>query len=136
MYGTAVGWIWGSLWSTGRVERRAGAVGVPRDAALGLPPRRRVRGRLLSSPATTRVTDRVLAHEAVHAQQWRRYGFLMPLLYLLAGRDPLRNRFEIEAGLEDGNYVPRAARALSARVSEAEALGRVDRDRRRRRVRA
>ena len=31
----------------------------------------------------------------------------MPLLYLLAGRDPLRNRFEIEAGLEDGNYVPR-----------------------------
>ena len=36
-----------------------------------------------------------------------RYGFLMPLLYLLAGRDPLRNRFEIEAGLEDGNYVPR-----------------------------
>ena len=31
----------------------------------------------------------------------------MPVLYLLAGRDPLRNRFEIEAGLEDGNYVPR-----------------------------
>ena len=30
----------------------------------------------------------------------------MPLLYLVAGRDPLRNRFEIEAGLEDGNYVP------------------------------
>ena len=31
----------------------------------------------------------------------------MPVLYLAAGRDPLRNRFEIEAGLEDGNYVPR-----------------------------
>ena len=56
------------------------------------------------------VTDRVLVHEAVHARQWRRYGFLMPVLYLLAGRDPLRNRFEIEAGLEDGNYIPRRAR--------------------------
>jgi hypothetical protein len=31
----------------------------------------------------------------------------MPVLYLLAGRDPLRNRFEIEAGLEDGNYILR-----------------------------
>ncbi|MBA8816581.1 hypothetical protein FHX48_001654 [Microbacterium halimionae] len=31
----------------------------------------------------------------------------MPMLSALSGRDPLRNRFEIEAGLEDGNYVPR-----------------------------
>ena len=31
----------------------------------------------------------------------------MPLLYQLAGRNPLRNRFEIEAGLADGNYIPR-----------------------------
>ena len=44
----------------------------------------------------------------MHKRQWERYGFLMPVLYLLAGRDPLRNRFEIEAGLEDGNYVPAA----------------------------
>ena len=33
----------------------------------------------------------------------------MPLLYLVAGRDPLTNRFEIMAGLEDGNYVPRGS---------------------------
>ena len=32
---------------------------------------------------------------------------LFPLLYLIAGRDPLRNRFEIEAGLEAGGYLPR-----------------------------
>jgi hypothetical protein len=51
--------------------------------------------------------DRVLRHEAVHKEQWLRYGLLMPFLYLLAGRDPLRNRFEIEAGLEDGHYLPR-----------------------------
>ena len=46
----------------------------------------------------------VLEHEAVHVVQWRRYGLLMPLLYWWAGRDPLRNRFEIEAGLEKGGY--------------------------------
>jgi hypothetical protein len=56
-----------------------------------------------------RVSDNLLRHEAVHKAQWRRYGLLMPFLYLLAGRDPLRNRFEILAGLEDGNYVPRGA---------------------------
>ena len=49
----------------------------------------------------------VLRHEAIHRRQWQRYGMLMPLMYAIAGRDPLRNRFEIEAGLEDGRYVPR-----------------------------
>jgi hypothetical protein len=29
---------------------------------------------------------------------------LMPFLYFLAGSDPLTNRFEIEAGLEEGGY--------------------------------
>jgi hypothetical protein len=28
----------------------------------------------------------------------------MPFLYALAGSDPLTNRFEIEAGLEEGGY--------------------------------
>ena len=31
--------------------------------------------------------------------------FLMPVLYALAGRNALRNRFEIEAGLVQGGYV-------------------------------
>ncbi|BDV30125.1 Fe-S oxidoreductase [Microbacterium terricola] len=114
-YGTTVGWLWGSLWSTGRVERREGLWvfrGLP-----GWAFRRGgvcVGGCFLTGDAG--VTDRVLRHEAVHKRQWQRYGLLMPLLYLLAGRDPLRNRFEIEAGLEDGNYVPRGSdRAVSAR---------------------
>ena len=105
-WGTAVGLFWGWIWSTGRVERREGLWifrGMPRWAF------RRggvcVGGCYLTGDAPP--TDQVLRHEAVHARQWRRYGFLMPVLYLLAGRDPLRNRFEIEAGLEDGNYVPR-----------------------------
>lgn len=56
---------------------------------------------------TRRNTTRpVLRHEAVHADQWARYGIVFGLLYLreeLRHRGP-RNRFEIEAGLEDGGY--------------------------------
>ncbi len=103
-WGTSVGWVWGSLLSTGRVDRRGGLwvfTGMP-NWAFG-------RGGVCVGgcflTGSARVTDRVLRHEAVHAAQWRRYGFLMPLLYLLAGRDPLTNRFEILAGLEDGNYI-------------------------------
>ncbi|QKJ19940.1 Fe-S oxidoreductase [Microbacterium hominis] len=106
LYGTTVGWIWGSLWSTGRVERRDG-LWVFRGMPSWTFPRGGVcaGGCFLTGDAP--VTARLLRHEAVHARQWRRYGLLMPLLYLLAGRNPLRNRFEIEAGLADGNYVPR-----------------------------
>jgi hypothetical protein len=47
-------------------------------------------------------------------QQWKHYGMLFPLLYALAGRDPLQNRFEIEAGLEKGGYVrSRPSRTVS-----------------------
>ncbi|MET0673602.1 MAG: Fe-S oxidoreductase [Microbacterium pygmaeum] len=108
-YGRTVGWVWGSIWSTGAVEHREGLW-----VFRGLPGWAFSRGGVcvgdcyLTGDAP--VTDRVLRHEAVHARQWRRYGLLMPLLYALSGRDPLRNRFEIEAGLEDGNYVPRGAR--------------------------
>jgi hypothetical protein len=107
-YGRTVGWIWGSLWSTGRVERRDGLW-----VFRGMPAWTFARGGVCVGDCFLtgdgRITERLLAHEAVHARQWRRYGFLMPVLYLVAGRDPLRNRFEIEAGLEDGNYVPRGA---------------------------
>ena len=114
-WGTAVGWVWGSLWSTGPVERREGLWvfrGMPKwtfnrgGVCVG--------GCYLTGDAEP--GDAVMRHEAVHKAQWLRYGFLMPVLYLLAGRDPLRNRFEIEAGLEDGNYVRRgSARKVSSR---------------------
>lgn len=104
-WGCSVGWVWGGLLSRGRVERRGGLWifrGMP-EWAFG-------RGGVcvgdcFLTGARTQISDAVLRHEAVHAQQWRHYGALLPFLYLLAGRDPLRNRFEIEAGLQDGNYV-------------------------------
>lgn len=48
----------------------------------------------------------LLRHEAVHAEQWARHGLTFPLRYWaeeLRHRGA-RNRFEIEAGLEDGGY--------------------------------
>jgi hypothetical protein len=107
-YGCAVGWVWGSLWSTGRVEKREGLW-----IFRGMPRRTFPRGGVCVGgcflTGEQRVSTALLRHEAVHRRQWQRYGFLMPLLYAVAGRDPLRNRFEIEAGLEDGNYLPRRA---------------------------
>ncbi|QTV80697.1 Fe-S oxidoreductase [Microbacterium sp. NIBRBAC000506063] len=110
LWATAIGWTWGTLWSTGEVERRHGLLvfrGMPRGTYMR--GGQCVGACFLTGEAAP--SDAVLRHEAVHKQQWLRYGFLMPLLYLAAGRDPLRNRFEIEAGLEDGNYVPRTRSA-------------------------
>ncbi|UJP11401.1 Fe-S oxidoreductase [Microbacterium sp. KUDC0406] len=105
-WGTAVGWVWGSLWSTGAVERRNGLW-----VFRGMPAWTFARGGVCVGgcylTGDRAPGDAVLRHEAVHKAQWLRYGLLMPVLYLFAGRDALRNRFEIEAGLEDGGYVRR-----------------------------
>lgn len=104
-YATAVGFAWGAIWSTGRIERRDGLW-----VFRGMPAWTFARGGSCVGGCylTNRnVSARVLRHEAVHREQWRRFGLAMPLLYWLAGRDPLRNRFEIEAGLEDGGYLRR-----------------------------
>lgn len=102
LYATAVGLAWGGLLSTGRVERRGGLIvfrGMP-SWAFGRGGSC-VGGCYLTS---TNVSDDVLEHEAVHKRQWQRYGMLFPLLYLAAGREATRNRYEIEAGLEKGGY--------------------------------
>lgn len=104
-WGTAVGMTWGYLWSRGRVTRHEGMW-----IFRGMPARTFPRGGVcVGSCFLTDVvpSEHVLRHELVHVRQWRRYGFLMPLLYGLSGRNPVSNRFEVEAGLEDGNYVPR-----------------------------
>lgn len=103
LYATAVGLVWGFVWSTGRVERRNGLF-----VFRGMPLRTFGRGGSCVGGCyltAQNVTDEVLEHEAVHKRQWQHYGMLFPFLYLLAGRDPLRNRFEVEAGLEKGGYL-------------------------------
>ncbi|MGN6759805.1 MAG: Fe-S oxidoreductase [Leifsonia sp.] len=103
LYATAVGLVWGFVWSTGRIERRGGLTvfrGMPK-ATFGRG------GSCVGGVYLTdhNVSDDILEHEAVHKEQWQQYGMLFPFLYLLAGRDPLGNRFEIEAGLEKGGYL-------------------------------
>ncbi|MGA9869659.1 MAG: hypothetical protein WBQ44_00725 [Rhodococcus sp. (in: high G+C Gram-positive bacteria)] len=52
------------------------------------------------------VSRAVLRHEAVHADQWARYGLFFAVRYLFeeVRRPGARNRYEIEAGLRDGGY--------------------------------
>lgn len=102
-YATAVGFVWGSIWSTGVVRRIDGLW-----VFSGMPKWTFGRGGSCVGACyltDTNVSPRVLKHERVHKTQWRKYGLALPLLYAFAGRDPLRNRFEIEAGLRDGGYI-------------------------------
>ncbi|MFV0433889.1 MAG: Fe-S oxidoreductase [Leucobacter sp.] len=102
-YATAFAFAWGSIWSTGRVERHGG-LWVFRDMPRWTFKRG---GSCVGSCYLTdgNVSRAILRHELVHRDQWRHYGLALPILYLLAGSDPLKNRFEIEAGLRDGGYL-------------------------------
>ncbi|WP_311476839.1 Fe-S oxidoreductase [uncultured Gulosibacter sp.] len=102
---TAIGLMWAAPLSTGAITRHGDLIvcqGLPRWAFRrgGVCVGRVFITRGATSPA-------VIRHELVHVAQWRKYGLLFPVLYALAGSDPLRNRFEIEAGLADGGYVRR-----------------------------
>jgi hypothetical protein len=102
LYATCVALVWGFALSTGRARRVDGLFvfeGMPSWAfSRG--------GSCVGGVYLTDSNSRppVLEHEAVHRLQWKKYGMVFPVLYFLAGRNPLTNRFEIEAGLEKGNY--------------------------------
>lgn len=106
LYATLVGLVFGAVLSKGRVRRERSGLFV----VTGLPAWAfRRGGTCVGGVYLTDRNDapRVLRHEAVHREQWKRYGMMFPVLYALAGQNPLKNHFEIEAGLEDGNYLPR-----------------------------
>jgi len=103
LFATLVGLAVGLPLSTGRI-RRVGDLIV----CTGLPEWAFRRGGTCVGAVyltSSNAGPRVLEHEAVHVRQWRHYGMAFPVLYGLAGRDPLKNRFEVEAGLEKGGYV-------------------------------
>jgi hypothetical protein len=66
-------------------------------------------GTTVGAAYLTRASDApaVLEHEDVHRRQWERYGLWFIAMYLAAGQNPHSNRFEIEAGLEKGGYLPK-----------------------------
>ena len=116
LYATAVGLVWGAVLSTGRIERVNGLF-----VFRGLPAWSFGRGGSCVGGVyltNQNVTADVLEHEAVHKVQWRTFGMWFPLMYFVAGRDPLRNRFEIEAGLESGGYLPRRPAPRRGRASD------------------
>lgn len=103
---TVCGFLWGAVLSLGRI-RRHGRLWVAR----GMPRWSFGRGgTTIGAVYLTRdaLGAEVLEHEEIHRAQWRRYGLALIPLYLMAGQDALKNRFEIEAGLEKGGYVRRA----------------------------
>ena len=56
------------------------------------------------------VSPEIREHEDVHRLQWERYGLWFIAMYVAAGVDALQNRFEIEAGLVKGGYLPKPRR--------------------------
>lgn len=101
-FATVAALVWGGILSRGRLSRSRGLIvarGCPRWAfGRG--------GTTIGAVYLThdRLTAGVLDHEAVHRDQWRRYGLAFIVLYLAAGQDALGNRFEIEAGLQRAGY--------------------------------
>ena len=109
LFATLCAFLWGCL-LLGHFQRRGLPGGSRMHFFSGLPRWAFGRGGttvgaiFLTHDATA---DEVLEHEAVHKRQWRRYGLALVPLYIAAGPDGLTNRFEIEAGLEKGGYLPR-----------------------------
>jgi hypothetical protein len=52
------------------------------------------------------VSPDILEHEDTHRRQWERYGLWFIPMYVAAGTDALHNRWEIEADLVKGGYLP------------------------------
>jgi hypothetical protein len=102
-FATLCGLVWGAVLSRGRIRRQGGVIVARKcpEWAFGRG------GTTIGAVFLTRdaLSEGVLAHEAVHRAQWKRYGLALIPLYIAAGQTGTANRFEIEAGLERGGYV-------------------------------
>lgn len=102
-FATVCGLLWGGVLGGFHLSRRGGVI-----VARNLPKWAYGRGgTTIGAVYLTgdNISDAILEHEAVHRAQWRRYGLAFIPLYVEAGQDGRRNRFEIEAGLRKGGYV-------------------------------
>jgi len=102
-FATASGLFWGAILGRFHVSRQGGVI-----VASRLPKWAFGRGGTTVGAVyltTNNVSASILEHEAVHRAQWKKYGLAFIPLYIAAGQDARRNRFEIEAGLHKGGYV-------------------------------
>lgn len=102
-FATLCGLIWGTIVSLGRIRPQCGVI-VARNCprwAFGRG------GTTIGAVFLTHdaLSPGILAHEAVHRAQWKRYGLAFIPLYIAAGQNGTTNRFEIEAGLKLGGYI-------------------------------
>lgn len=107
-FATRAARCWGRM--LGGAERTEGALVV----ITGLPKWAFGRGgTTVGATYLTHASDSpaVLEHEDVHRLQWERYGLWFIPMYFAAGRDATKNRFEIEAGLVKGGYLPKRGRS-------------------------
>lgn len=101
-FATLCGLLWGTALSLGRIWPQGGVI-VARKCprwAFGRG------GTTIGAVFLTHdaISPNILAHEAVHRAQWKRYGLALIPLYIAAGQNGVTNRFEIEAGLKLGGY--------------------------------
>lgn len=102
-FATVCGLIWGAILGRFHLSRQGGVIVASRlpHWAFGRG------GTTIGAVYLTsgNISPNVLEHEAVHRAQWKKYGLAFIPLYVSAGQDARRNRFEIEAGLRKGGYV-------------------------------
>jgi hypothetical protein len=101
-FATMCGFIWGAILGRFHLKREGGVLVASHMPAWAFGRGGTTIGAVYLTSAN--VNPRILQHEAVHRAQWRRYGLSYIALYVAAGQDARRNRFEVEAGLELGGY--------------------------------
>lgn len=102
-FATACGFVWGAVLGRFHISRQGGVI-----VAANLPKWAFGRGGTTIGAVfltSNNISPSILEHEAVHRAQWKRYGLAFIPLYLDAGQNALRNRFEIQAGLKKGGYL-------------------------------
>ncbi len=102
-FATVSGFVWGAVMGLGHLKRQGGVVVATRMPIWTFGRGGTTIGAVFLTK--NNISPEILEHEAVHRAQWRKYGLAFIPLYLAAGQDPLKNRFEIEAGLKKGGYV-------------------------------
>jgi hypothetical protein len=101
-FATLGGLVWGGILSGFRFSRSGGVI-----IARGMPSWAFGRGGTTIGAVfltSHNVSGPIIEHEAVHKEQWKRYGLAFIPLYVAAGANGVLNRFEIEAGLKKGGY--------------------------------
>lgn len=102
-FATLCGLLWGTALSLGRIRRQGGVIVARRCPRWAFGRGGTTIGAVFLTHSA--LTPEILAHEAVHRAQWKRYGLALIPLYIAAGQTGALNRFEVEAGLGRGGYL-------------------------------